>query len=262
MPTKRARTSTGERRVRRRYNRATVKKRPIRRYMRGNKGFAKRVKDVILKTAETKYLSRAITDTNATQSPGLPLRYQLQHNTITQYNIFNNTAPDAVKHPIPTQGDGDGNRNGDEIYSTGLMIRGSVSIFIGNKRTKVRLYMMEYNDQQGTPTTYNELFHNVTGSVELDSFQHDRFPKIKYLGTYKALDPVNDDSGANVNINFKKWIPMKRKLTFKQDDSPAVATGIKNKFSLLVIPYNNIGTAQGFHVGDIVMHVTHYYKDP
>jgi hypothetical protein len=44
--------------------------------------------------------------------------------------------------------------------------------------------------------------------------------------TYNAAN-ANDGS-----IMIKKWIPFKRKITFKQDDSPAFATAMKNKLVL------------------------------
>lgn len=251
--------------MRRRYGRYAAKRKYSwrRKYTRGRKGFAKAVKNVILKTAETKYISRRLTDTNMLES-SVPSRFQLTHNTMCFYNIFNNTAPDAVKHPLPTQGDGDGNRNGDEIYATGIRLAGSLQVFNANKTATFRMFLVEYNDHVFSSGanlgTYNEVLHNVSNSSMLDTFQHDRI-RPRYIGTLKI--PVRDINDAqDGSINFKKWIPMKRKLTFRQDDSPALATGIKNKVSLLLMPYDRITTTSGSHIGDINVHATLYYKDP
>lgn len=265
MP-KRKMSTVGARRVRARYGRAAAKKkyRWRRKYTRGKTGFAKAVKNVILKTAETKYISRLLTDTNMTQGAGLPNRYAVTHNAVSFYNIFNNTAPDAVKHPIPTQGDGDGNRNGDEIFATGVRLSGSLQVLNANKSATFRMFIVEHNDQvysSGSNLgTYNETFHNVTGSTQLDTFQHDRI-RPKYIGTLKC--PARDVSDTqDGTINFKKWIPLKRKFTFRQDDSPALATGLKNKYSLMILGYDKINTVNLTHIADIAVHATLYYKDP
>lgn len=250
--------------MRQRYARAAAKKKYSwrRKYTRGKSGFAAKVKNVILKTAETKYISRRLQDTNM-QELNTPLRNLLKHNELNYYNIFNNTSPDAVKHPLPVQGDSDGQRNGDEIYATGIRLTGTIEVFPACKQASFRLYLVEYNDQvfsAGNLGTFNEVFHNVTGSTMLDTFQHDRI-RPRYLGTLRvSASDINDTQ--NGSINFKRWIPMKRKLTFRQDDSPALAMGIKNKVSLLILPYQTINTAQGLHIADITAHAILYYKDP
>lgn len=234
-----------------------------RKYTRGRKGFAKAVKNVILKTAETKFISRRLTDTVMLESSA-PSRFQLTHNDLNFYNIFNNTSPDSVKHPLPLQGDSDGNRNGDEIYSTGIRLAGNIQVLSANKTATFRMFLVEYNDHifssGGSLSTYNQVMHNVSNSTMLDTFQHDRL-RPKYLGTLRV--PARDiQDSADGTINFKRWIPFKRKLTFRSDDSPALAMGIKNKLSLLFLPYDKILTTSGTHIADINVHATLYYKDP
>jgi len=236
----------------------------MRKYTRGRTGFAKKVKDVILKTAETKFRSIRLQDTNMSEGAGIPLRYIMRHNRIEYFHIFNNTNPDATKHPIPIQGDSDGQRNGDEIYATGVRIAGSIQMGSIDKHSTYRVFLCEYNDQVygagAAIDTYNQTFHEVTGGTNMDTFQHDRI-KPKYLRTLKvsSADVADASEGA---INFKFWLPLKRKFTFRQDDSPALAMGIKNKYTLMILPYKNISTIAGAAVGDVQVHATLYYKDP
>jgi hypothetical protein len=266
MPPKRKQSTVADRRVRARYGRAAAKRkyRWRRKYTRGGKGFAKAVKNVILKTAETKYISRLLTDTNMEPSAGLPTRWSLRHNAIEYYHIYNNSAPDAVKHPLPIQGDGDGNRNGDEIYATGIRVAGSIQVFTANKSATFRMFLVENNDSVYSAgsniATYNETFHNVSSSTMLDTFQHDRI-RPKYLGTLQVSSRDANDAGDGT-INFKRFIPLKRKLTFRQDDSPALATGMKNKFTLMFLPYDKIATTNLAVIGVVSVHTTLYYKDP
>lgn len=222
------------------------------------------MKDVILKTAETKFRSVLLTDTNMTEGAGLPARYQLGHNTISWYNIFNNSFPDAVKHPLPVQGDKDTERNGDEIYATGVRVAGSIQVTAANKSAVFRMFLVEFNDQVYSSGanlgTYNETFHNVTGSTQLDTFQHDRI-RPKYLGTYRSnYQDLNDSSDGT--INFKLWLPLKRKFTFREDTSAGLAMGIKNKYALMLLPYDKVTTPQGTTIGQIATSATFYYKDP
>ena len=264
MAYKRKASKTYARRVRRKYNRATIRRRPMRKYMRGRTGFAKRVKDVILKTAETKFTSRLLSDTNMSQAAGIPTRFILRHNEIDHFNIFNNTNPDAVRHPIPIQGDGDGQRNGDEIYATGVRIAGTIEVDLNHKAASFRMFLVENNDQVFTAgsniSTKNQTMHTVTGSTILDTFQHDRV-KPKYLGTVRM--PKGDINDAtNVSATFKYWLPLKRKFTFRQDDSPALAMGVKNKYTLMILPYSQLGTIDATQIGGIQVSATLYYKDP
>lgn len=219
---------------------------------------------MILKTAETKFLSRLLTDTNTVQEAGIPVRWALRHNEIDHFNIFNNTAPDATKHPIPVQGDGDGQRNGDEIYATGVRLAGTIEAPASSKGAQFRMFLVENNDQVfasgANISTKNQTMHGVTGSIILDTFQHDRI-KPKYLGTVRfPKGDIND--ATNVSATFKYWLPLKRKFTFRQDDSPALARGIKNKYTLMILPYLNLGTIDASTVAVIQVSATFYYKDP
>lgn len=263
MPMKRKATANMSARKRLKFVRAKRRSTYRRKFTRGRRGFAKAVKNVILKTAETKYLSRRLTDTNMTEQ-SVPSRFNMRHNTLEYFHIFNNTNPDAVKHPIPTQGDGDGNRNGDEIYATGIRIAGSIQVPAIYKNAQFKMFLVEYNDSvfgSGENIgTYNAVMHNVANSVALDTFQHDRL-RPKYLGTLRV--PTKDINDSNDGgINFKRWIPLKRKMTFRQDDSPAVAMGIKDKLSLLFMPYDVITQTSGNTIGVCNVHATLYYKDP
>lgn len=217
---------------------------------------------MILKTAETKFVTKHLSDTTATQvGPGNT--YDLNHNTIFAVHIYNNANPDAVKHPLPGQGDADSARNGDEIYATGLLIRGMINAAAGNKNTRYRMFISEYNDTQfgtGTDiTTYNALFHSISAQSILDNFQTDRI-KVRSLGTLTVGRNDQQDSDSCL-IPFKFWIPLKRKLTFRDDTTFALAKGMKNKLTLLCIPYRLNQAAQG-SVGSISTNATLYYKDP
>lgn len=234
-----------------------------RKYLRGRRGFAKAVKSVILKTAESKYVSRAIQANSAYDVTWGG--FAVNHNAIVEFTLINNTAPSVNDLSYIPQGDADSNRNGDEIYSTSITVRSAISIPASRKNTTLKWYLLEYNSVQGTPTTYGDLFHNTTGSVLLDPVQRDRW-KLKYLATQRvqARDVLVDPAGTvnDVNINFVKKIPFKRHLCFQKDDSNIIVKGMKERLSLICVAYDMNGSSTLSTCAYVKMQGTINYRDP
>lgn len=212
------------------------------------KGFAKAVRGVILKTSETMYKSKS--QTTAT----------CLHN-----NLYHIMDMDANSTLWPAQGDGDGNRKGDEIYATGIMIRGAANLPYDRKGTRLRFFLVEYDwNQTGSPETYSNFFHNTTGNGMLDTIQSKRF-KVHASWTQRWYG--NNEANATAveaTILFKKWIPLKRKINFQSDTSTVVTRGLKESFRLMVLPYDTINTSSVLDtvVNGIECCATLYYKDP
>lgn len=235
--------------------------------MRGKTGFAKAVKKVILSTAESKYRSVDLKDAsywNSATVVGSTIDAFSQiacgHNALFQIHIINNHGPDPNKHPIPAQGDGDNLRNGDEIYAKGFRIRMQIENDAGKHNNTWKFWLVEWNTIQGTPCIPSEFFHAVTGNNLLDTVQTDRW-KANLLGVFrtKARD-VDPTSKTNVFIN--KWIPFRRKLCFKSDDSLVVAKGMKGALTLVGVCYDSSNTAYNTGAGNLRVNATFYYGDP
>lgn len=235
--------------------------------MRGNKGFAKAVKNVILKTAEKKFITRDLKD--AVSWNGLNVvsatvdvfgQISVGHNAPFTVNIINNTYPDAAKHPIPAQGVSDQSRNGDEIYGGGFMLRMQIENDANKHNNTWKFWLVEWNSVQGNPCNPGEFFFTQTGNNLLDTVQNDRW-KAKLLGTYRtnARDVAVD---AKTNILVKKWIPFRRKLSFRDDASIIVSKGCKEIFTIVGVCYDSSNTAFNTGAGNVRMNATFYYKDP
>jgi len=211
-----------------------------------------------MKTAEKKYRT-ATAHCNSTYDT-LWKAYPLNHNSLVSSPIFDNVAPNSVYSPLPSQGDKDEDRNGDEIYAKGIMYRATINVPNMRKNATFKLLQVEWNSTQGSPITYGDLLHNITGSVALDPIQTDRW-SVKTLGTYRVT--ARDVGAGDVStINIKKWIPFKRKLTFKQDDSIVVCKGMKEYVALIWMSWDIQSTLTTDTIGYVKGAYTLHYGDP
>jgi hypothetical protein len=178
---------------------------------------------------------------------------------------------------FPSQGTSDGNRIGDRIFPKGIRVRMCLDVPWDRKNVKVKAYYLPYNSDQGTPTTYNQLFHSVVGNSRVDPIQFKRWKGIKYLGTFKPRD--NDAStyfqysaaqsppsagnlaGNTATIYINRFIKINRKVWFNADGSQQ-PSNLKENGSILLLPYASVNTSTGDNViinGQGAF--TLYYKD-
>lgn len=208
----------------------------------------KLIKGVTLKQSETCYKSLARSVPN------------LFHDVLTQVSVWDPSSGGL----FPSQGPGDGQRRGDEIYLTGIMYRGIFQVPHDRRNMRFKMWFLQHNSSQGSPGTYGQFFHNITGDGMIDPVQTDRWKGVRYLGTFKcsASDQATGDPN-DKTIHVKRWIPLKRKVTFTEDGSVIPASGLKEEGSILIMPYDTITTL----ITDIVITrsehcFTLYFKDP
>lgn len=244
-----------------RYSRkATVSKR-VRAAPRSMAKLAKTIKAIQLKEQETNY---------KTIQPSIGA---LKHDSINEFSMWSSSTS-----VFPSQGTGDGNRIGDRIYPKGIRVRMCLDVPFDRNNVKVKVYYLPYNSDQGAPTTYANLFHNVVGNSRVDPIQFKRWKGIKYLGTYKPRDmdanfmtqttvhnlsdpPANEISANTASIYINKFIPINRKVWFLNDAS-IQPSNLKENGSILLLPYATINTATSDNVilsGQAAFTV--YYKD-
>lgn len=120
---------------------------------------------------------------------------------------------------FPSQGLGDGERNGDEIYVKGIMVRMIFQIPHDRRNTKFKLWYVPYNSVQGNLAVAADFMHVSANNTMLDFIQTDRWKGIKYIGQYRcsAADMITGSQDKIVMV--KKWIPINRKVTFISDAS-------------------------------------------
>jgi len=231
----------------------------------GTSALVKLIKQVNIKEAETKYKTTAFT-----------------WGALTHDNIYHKSLWSSSATVFPSQDATDSGRIGDRIVCQGIKLRGAFDVPWDRKNVKLKLFFIPYNSDQGDPTTYNQLFHSVSGNSRLDPIQKKRWPGITYLGTYQieperapyytysagdqtpAASVVSSNTGS---IFIKKWLPMNKKIFFKADASTS-ATNLKENGAILAIPYATINTSAGAGPipGDNIilsgeMTATIYFKD-
>ena len=221
----------------------------------------KMIKAIQLKEQETNYKS-------ITANTG-----SLNHDVIYEIPIWNSSSS-----VFPDQGVTDGGRIGDRIYAKSIRFRMCMDVPWDRKNVKVKAYYLPYNSDQGTPTNYASLFHNVTGNSRLDPIQFKRWKGLKYLGTFTPRDKdasvfVTRSPGAEdgptashlatntASIYINKKISLNRKVWFP-NDSDNQPSNLKEKGSILLLPYATINTSTN---DNIILAsegaLTLYYKD-
>lgn len=225
--------------------RKTQKKNPA---PKSKPSLVKLIKNVTLKQSETKYVSKSISVIN------------FYHDTFKGINLW-----DASNTQIfPAQGTSDGHRNGDEIYLTGIMIRAVFVVPFDRRNMRLRMWFVPHNPVQGDPTVQANFQHNITGNIFLDPIQTDRYKGVKYLGTYRCLSSdQTTTAGSDKTILFKRWLPINRKITFQQDNSQAVVSGLKERGYIICTQYDTTTTlTTDVLITSMEMAATLYFKDP
>lgn len=226
-------------------------------------GLVKLIKQINMKQSETKYKSRDLGHAG------------MNHNSIVKIPIWD---ADALAFPVsilPAQGLTDSHRIGERIHALKIKLRLHFDIPWDRKNCKIKLYFLEYNSDQGNPTSYSDFFHNITGNSRLDPIQVKRWGKgLKYLGDYKPQDMeasytyINSSTPSasalatnTASIYVKKDIVLNRKIYFKADGA-MTPSNIRENGVLLALPYSTINTTPS---DTIVVGMegaaTMYYKD-
>lgn len=216
----------------------------------------KLIKDIQISESEMKYKS-------ATIETGV-----LNHNSVTEFNCWGPTG--NVFNVMPSQGITDGNRIGDRIYAKGIMLRAQVQLTWDRKSTKLAVYWVPHNSEQGAPST--DLFHNISGKTILDPLQKKRFPKAKLIGIYKteANDQSTGSYGGTIGtpnandqkvIYFKKFIPLDKKVWFKADAS-STPTNLPEYGTFAFAPFDKtLALSTDNVILSGTLNATLYYKD-
>lgn len=242
----RRRRARGKGVFRRRSSRALVRRAK-------NKALRRTIKRQILSTTETKYKSRTLTNTA-----------QYYHNQLHKTTIW-----DTSQYGLfPQQGSSDAEREGDEIYTQGIMVRGMMACHANYPNTKVKFYYVPCNSVQGTPDNAADLLHAVTGNNWIDPIQQKRWPGLRYLGKRNfSYMNTKQEGGWEVGqvgrvIPFKFWIPMKRRLKFIKDNEQ-IPANLPEQGYIVALAYSDISTSNlNIIVDNIEMVATLYYKDP
>lgn len=219
-----------------------------RRKSRGSRTrFAKAVRKVIFSTAEKCY--KSISSDGQT----------FNHDTLGVNTIWH----PSYNTMWPIQGNGDGERRGDEIYVTGIMIRAVFQVPHDRRNLKFKAWFVEYDENQEGVLNKGNFFHNVSNNVMVDPIQTDRWRQKRYLGTFRCTSVDQTAGSQDKTIIIKKWIPMRRKVTFTTDSTNLPAAGVRPRGALAIAPYDTISSSTiDTLITNSEITYTLYYKDP
>lgn len=212
----------------------------------GKSRFAQKVKKVILSTAEKCYRSYNYDGTT------------FNHDTLGTVGAW---LP-GVNTLWPPQGNGDGERRGDEIYTKGIMLRAVFQIPHDRRNTKFKLWFVQFDENQCGTLNKANFFHSVSNNVMVDPVQQDRWRNVKYLGTFACSAADQTTGSQDKTVIIKKWIPLKRRVTF-QSDSSQQPIGVAERGYLAIAPYDSISSlTTDTLITNSEICYTLYYADP
>jgi len=190
--------------------------------------------------------------------------------------IFHNVRKDfvtAVNSPfvMPTQGTGDGNRNGDRIFVSGFKVR----LLLGQKYDRPNVTWKIWVLRMGnTIDSLANCWRLVTGNILLDPLNMDQVSKVLYhktikpasstmfrQGTYLGPLEVPESEAMTKEQTFVRsfWLPYKKEYKFKDDGG----TGHNdNPIVLFIGAYDAYGTNISDNIGYCQAFTECFYRDP
>lgn len=207
------------------------------------------IKSVTLKQSETKYLSKNVVFTNRVA------------NNIYAVRLWGDST--EANNIMPVQGNTDGTRDGDSIVATGYKMRYNFEVAGTFNDCSFKFFFLPYNTDQGDPTDKAQLTHVLSGFLSQDPIQTKRWGGIKYLGK-RFLRSTDASTTSNKIISGSFWIPLNKKINFKNDTSN-IPTNLKENGIIIWFQsaYNSLGTdSSATSVVNAQVVNTLYYKDP
>lgn len=147
-------------------------------------------------------------------------RQSIYHNGGSASNPLPNIWQINATSQLPAQGDGDGNRDGNDIYAVGWTLRMQFNIPSDRLNSKYRCVV--FRVPRGTIITTNvtQILDPVTGNCMIDPIDKDRITVLKtfFVGPGKSMNP---GIIANKEVTWyrKVFVPAKRVIKFYDDGS-------------------------------------------
>jgi hypothetical protein len=162
---------------------------------------------------------------------------------------------------MPTQGVGDNQRNGDQIYSTGV----AVHMLLGQKKDRMnvtfRILVLKCTSDR-KPVFLSALMEDTTANILLDSANTDIGTIVYQKFVKKNITPQLASVIAQereFTHAHKFWLPMKKLVKFSQDSDTSFSGP---KFYIYVFAYDAYGTLITDNIAYVQTWSKFYYRDP
>lgn len=159
----------------------------------------------------------------------------------------------------PAQGDGDNQRDGNDIYVQGITCRMQFNLPADRLNTKFRCILVKC-PRGYSVTSYTQSIDNVTGNVMIDPVDKDRVKVIKqfFIGQ-KAFNPSAGDVGKEITLYKKIYLPINRVVKFSDDGS--LQNFHEWDYHILMWAYDTYTTLPGDLVGYCQLWARTTFKD-
>lgn len=159
---------------------------------------------------------------------------------------------------MPTQGVGDNQRIGDQIYLTSIKLK----MLIGQKgdRPNVNFRYYVLSVPKGSSITYNNWFTNVTGNILLDDPNKD-FVKVHKSGFWRPNEAGLAATG-NDEYTFAKRITFPYKKLLKFGPADGATTHNDTDLYFVLMAYDAFGSLQTDNIAYCSVSMEMNYRDP
>ena len=159
---------------------------------------------------------------------------------------------------MPTQGVGEDQRVGDEIYISGFRVR----MLIGQKadRPNVNWRYFVFSVPKGSSIQYNNWFSANTGNVMLDDPNRD-FVKTLATGVWRPNEAgLVGGSADEYTFTKRMWVPYKKHLKFGPANS--ATTHNDDDLYFVLVAYDAFGSLITDNIGYVQFGASMFYRDP
>lgn len=159
---------------------------------------------------------------------------------------------------LPSQGDGDSNRTGNDIYARGIQVKMQFGLKQDRHNTTFRVLVFKTTKGYNVGGSYTNVFDNQTGNVMLDAIDKDRVTVL--LDKRVSAKPINPSpDGKEITLFRKYWIPHKSLYKFYDD-------GLRDNsypydIVMLVVAYDAYGSLTTDNIGYVQAWSRFYFKD-
>lgn len=247
------------RRITPRYKKAAARSRVARSNVVASrrKSLKRIVKDVVMKTTETKQKILATTIVGNWSGAPSPLNKGC-HNFHTVEYLWQDGGTLAL---WPTAGTSDAGRVGDNVNALGIHLRAVLQIPHDRRNMRCKMYFVQWNTSQGDPYDRSLFYHWTMQNTHMDAVNKDNFASVRYLGTYGCRSVDQTTGSQDKTIMIRKWLPFKKKLTFR--GSIGQPTNCKENGAIIFVPYDTVTALESdVLITRIQMTASLYFKDP
>lgn len=213
---------------------------------------ASQIKRVIRSNTETKIVDYAYGNQALFHNGGVPIGSGMMKLHLN---------PENVAGVWPAQGDGEENRNGNDIYAIGWTLRMLFRLPLDRLNTKIRCFVIKAVKGSNPVGGYTGMFDGVTNNVLLDPIDKDRVKVMKtfMIGGGRDLNPGVSTSGKEKTFMKQVFVPLKKVIRFF--DNGTLNNDLLYDYYFVAAAYDTLGSLVSDNIANCQVWQRLSYKD-